>query len=163
MQYDQNSFLAGLALGRVLWRPPAANPIPPMPPIPPQPPVYQYERPTEAMYLDGTVYTLTISGNTAPVYCLVNDELLYTGWWRVICFSAGPFEANLSPNWGTATAAKPYAGINTFSDCYGTSQGIYPYSSAGFYSPTWVPYAGTKSDAEILLHDAFLGATGQYG
>ena len=63
MQYDQNSFLAGLALGRVLWRPPAANPIPPMPPIPPEPPVSQYERPTEAMYLDGTVYTLTINSN----------------------------------------------------------------------------------------------------
>ena len=163
MTYDIKSFMVGLRTGLALprYHGTSSPTPPPHPPIPPEPPVYRYERPTEAMYLDGDVYTITISNNTEPVYCLVNDET-NTGWWRVICFSAGPFDANLSPNWGTAAAAKPYAGINTFSDCYGTSQGIYPYRSAGFYYPTWEPYEGTKSDAEILLHDAYLAATGQY-
>ena len=165
MTYDKVSFMTGLWTGLKVPRYHAPNvtpPTPPHPPLPPEPPVYQYERPTEAMYLDGNVYTITISDNAEPVYCIVNDEMGYTGWWRVICFSAGPFKANLSPNWGTAAAAKPYAGINTFSDCYGTSQGIYPYRSAGFYNPTWEPYAGTKSGAEIVLHNAYLIATGQY-
>ena len=164
MTYDKVSFMTGLWTGLKVSRYHAPNvtpPTPPHPPLPPEPPVYQYAGPTQAMYLDGTVYTITISNNTEPVYCIVNDET-NTGWWRVICFSAGPFNANLSPNWGTATAAKPYAGINTFSDCYGTSQGIRPYSSAGFYYPTWEPYAGTKSGAEIVLHNAYLIATGQY-
>lgn len=164
MTYDKVSFMTGLWTGLKVPRYHAPNvtpPTPPHPPLPPEPPVYQYERPTQAMYLDGTVYTITISDNTEPVYCIVNDET-NTGWWRVICFSAGPFNANLSPNWGTATAAKPYVGINTFSDCYGTSQGIYPYRSAGFIYPTWEPFSGTKSGAEIILHNAYLVATGQY-